>query len=77
MRSYILNVLVEAIAVGIMLVVIGVVGHMIASRVQSHNLNNMYVYAGHLFAFGLIFHLFAEATGMNRWYCANGAHRLA
>jgi len=66
-------VLIEALFVGIIVVVIGVIGHIVTLKLYGHHdLNDMYMFAGHLFMIGVAVHLICEFVGINKWYCNNG-----
>ena len=62
----------EAVSVGVVVVVIGLVLHMISLKLKAHDLNNMTVYSVHLFATAVLAHLLMEYAGVNAWYCSNG-----
>jgi len=63
----------EAFAVGLLVVLIGVVLHYISLKIYGpHDLNNMGIFMVHLFIIGIITHLLCEFTGINKWYCTNG-----
>jgi amino acid permease len=63
----------EALIVGLLVIVIGMVLHYISLKVYGeHDLNDMKVFAIHLFVIGIITHLLCEYTGINKWYCTNG-----
>jgi hypothetical protein len=62
----------EALYVGVVFVVLGLVLHMVSLKVKSHDLNNMTTYSVHLFATAVLAHLFMEYVGVNKWYCSNG-----
>jgi hypothetical protein len=62
----------EAVYVGVVVVVLGIVLHMLSLKVRAHNLNDMKVYAAHLFATAVLAHLAMEYAGVNKWYCSNG-----
>ncbi len=64
---------VEALVLGLALTVLGVVLHLISMQVYKHDMNNLGVCALHLFVFGFVLHLLFEFTGLNSWYCKNGA----
>ena len=68
------NVFIEAFMVGLLVIVIGIVLHYITLQIMGpHDLNDMKVFAIHLFVIGIITHLLCEFTGINKWYCTNGA----
>ena len=66
------KILIEALVVGVVLVAIGMILHVLASKLKQHNMNENAVLAMHFFIVGFIFHLIAEYTGINKWYCSNG-----
>ena len=67
------NVFIEAFMVGLLVIVIGIVLHYITLQIIGHHdLNDMKVFAIHLFVIGIITHLLCEFTGINKWYCTNG-----
>jgi hypothetical protein len=64
----------EAFMVGLLTISIGVVLHYLLLKIYGHHdLNNMLVYIVHLFIIGVTAHLLCEFTGINKWYCTNGA----
>jgi hypothetical protein len=68
-----MNILTEAGAVGVLTILIGVVLHMVSLHVYGpHDLNDMKMFAVHLFMIGVLAHLICEYTGINKWYCKNG-----
>lgn len=66
------KLLTEALLVGVALVVVGMVMHLVISKVHPHDMNNNVVLATHFFVAGVIVHLLSEYTGINKWYCNNG-----
>lgn len=63
----------EALVVGVMVVLLGVVLHHLTIHIYGpHDLNDMKMFAIHLFFIGVVTHLLCEAVGVNRWYCDNG-----
>ena len=64
----------EAFTVGLLVVAIGIVLHYVSLKIYGpHDLNDMSVFLVHLFIIGIITHLLCEFTGVNKWYCTNGA----
>jgi hypothetical protein len=67
------KLLIEALVVGIVVSVLGVaLHHLMVKVIGNHDINNMTVYVGHLFAVGVLTHVLCEVIGVNRWYCSNG-----
>ena len=73
------QLLIEAILVGIVLVVIGYLVTFIISKIYSTNLpkickkwNKNYIMEISLFFIGAFTHLFFELIGFNKWYCKKG-----
>ena len=63
----------EALAVGVVTVLLGVVLHHLSLQFYGqHDLNDMKMFAVHLFFIGVVVHLLCEVTGVNKWYCSNG-----
>lgn len=60
--KYLIQLSIEAIAVGIMLVIV-------MTMMQKTTLDPILI----MFLSGIIVHLGCEATGLNKWYCTNGA----
>lgn len=71
------KILIEALVVGVALVVVGMLMHLIASKFMKHDMNDNVVLAGHFFAAGVIVHLLCEYSGINKWYCKHGVACLA
>ena len=73
------QLLIEAIAVGLMLVVVGTavswgVGRLMGTELPPvcKDWNKNYIMEICLFLTGVIAHFLFEAVGANRWYCKNG-----
>ena len=65
------TLLFEAVAVGLMALVVGVVVHEVLMKVKEHDMNNMKIYAIHLFVIGVSIYLICQYTGINKLYCTN------
>lgn len=61
------KLIIEASAVGLGLVVLWYIFNMLSEKVSKKE--NIII---SLFVVGASFHLIAEFTGMNQWYCKNG-----
>jgi hypothetical protein len=67
------SLLKEATVVGVIAAIVGIVLHTVSLHVYGHHdLNDMVMFAGHLFGVGVLVHVIAEYTGVNKWYCTNG-----
>lgn len=66
------SLLSEALVVGLMSLVVGVIVHSVSMKLKKHNMNDMTVYALHLFVIGILVHLIFQYAGINKWYCTNG-----
>jgi hypothetical protein len=66
------SVFLEAVIVGIGLVVVGMLIHIIACNFKKHDMNDNTVLAYHFFIAGFIVHLLCEYFEINKWYCKNG-----
>jgi hypothetical protein len=63
----------EALALGAICVLVGIVLHYLTVQIYGHHdLNSMSIFVVHLFVIGVGSHLLCEATGINKWYCTNG-----
>ena len=73
------QVLLEAIVVGIMTVIFGnIAGFLVSPFFKTagdtcKNWNQFYVMEISLFLTGFLIHIFCELSGINKWYCINGA----
>lgn len=74
------QVFVEAIVVGIVLVIIGIIVNAMLPKYFKVDLpdsckdwNKKHAMEISLFLTGFTAHLLFEATGINKWYCKNGA----
>lgn len=69
------KLLIEAIVVGIMLVVVSVIvaNLLVPLMTPQHKFfKTDLTFIIVMFVTGVIVHLLCEATGVNRWYCKNG-----
>ena len=66
------KILKEALIVGVLLTVVGMVLHLLTKYVMVHDMNDNKILALHFFAAGVVVHLLCEYTGINKWYCTNG-----
>ena len=65
--------LIEAIVVGISLVVIGLICFCIGNNISILKNKNIYMKLSiYLFVIGLLTHVLYEVIGANKWYCSNG-----
>lgn len=64
----------EALSVGLILMFLGILHSMLLRLFPQwpQDMNNFFIFAFHLFIFGIIVHLLCEYTGINKWYCKNG-----
>ena len=74
-----MNLIIEAIIVGILILVVGTcVSYLIRLCIKStlpqvcKDWNKNHVMEICLFSTGFIAHLLCELTGINKWYCTNG-----
>lgn len=69
---------IEALSVGVMTVVAGIIvlylaKHFISNKNLFHkDKKELYILVGALLITGMLIHLLCEFTGLNHWYCANG-----
>jgi uncharacterized membrane protein HdeD (DUF308 family) len=66
------SLLSEALVIGVMALIVGVIVHSVSMKLKKHDMNNMKVYAIHLFIIGILVHLIFQYAGINKWYCTNG-----
>jgi hypothetical protein len=66
------TVLKEAVVVGIMLTILGMILHLISKQIMAHDMNNNVVLAVHFLVIGILFHILCEVFGLNKWYCKHG-----
>ena len=73
------TLLIEAVIVGVLVVVIGTVVGFFVGRAASVDLptvckrwNKNHVMEISLFLTGVITHILCEVSGLNKWYCKNG-----
>ena len=66
------KILIEAVLVGIGLVIVGMLMHLGVKAFMKHDMNNNVVLAVHFFVAGALFHLLAEYNDINKWYCKHG-----
>ena len=74
-----MNIIVEAIVVGVVIVIVGTVVSALVGMVLGTDLppvcrdwNKNYAMEMSLFLTGALSHLLFEYTGANKWYCRNG-----
>lgn len=74
-----MKLIIEALVVGLSLVIFGNIVGFIVGKLFATNLplackdwNTNYVMEISLFITGFLIHLFFEFTGLNKWYCKNG-----
>jgi hypothetical protein len=72
-----LQLIKEAIAVGILMIGFGYLGSMIAQATWKKTapgeyFNKYHIMEASLFFAGVLAHLTLEALGVNKWYCKNG-----
>ena len=74
-----MKLLIEAVVVGIGVVIIGTLVGYVVGKCLSIDLpklckewNKNHIMEISLFLTGVIFHLLCEFSGLNRWYCKNG-----
>ena len=70
---------IEALVVGILVVIFGTLASFLIGKFFSIDLppackdwNKNYVMEISLFVTGIVTHLICEAIGLNKWYCKNG-----
>tara|TARA_B100001559_G_C16054624_1_gene418581 strand:+ start:237 stop:476 length:240 start_codon:yes stop_codon:yes gene_type:complete len=75
-----LRIALESLVVGVMTVIVGsIVGYLLAKIVSvdlpkiCKEWNKFHVMEISLFLTGVIIHLLCEVSGINKWYCKNGA----
>ena len=75
------RLIVEAILVGIMVVIIGNIVGFLLSKIKTispvtdavcKDWNKYYIMEISLFVTGVFVHLLCELIGLNKWYCKNG-----
>jgi len=74
-----MNLLIEAIAVGIILVIVASLVGIVVGKFMSVKLDEMckkwnknHIMEITLFISGVLVHLLCEYLGINKWYCKNG-----
>ena len=74
------KIFVEAIVVGIMVVVVGtLVGYLLGKSFSvnlpkmCHEWNKNHIMELSLFLTGFLVHIICELSGVNKWYCKNGS----
>jgi hypothetical protein len=67
-----LVVIKEAVAVGLIAMIIGMLIHVVFNYFMPHDMNNKITLAVHFLIVGIVFHILCEVTGINKWYCKNG-----
>ena len=75
-----MGVLIEAVVVGIGVVVLGTVISFVYRMFSKHELppvcndwNKNFAMEICLFLTGFVFHILCEFAGVNKWYCTNGS----
>ena len=72
--SYIQSIIIEGIAVGIGVILVGTLISYLIAKMRNKNtrfLKNPWMIVG-LFLTGFILHVGLDVAGLNKWYCKNG-----
>ena len=73
--KYNIRLLIEAVVVGFVCLVIGVITHIIIMNSLKYlkiKMNDHYVYYISTFISGIIVHILFDLFGGNKWYCKHG-----
>lgn len=73
--SYIQNIVIEGIAVGIGVILVGTLISYLIAKMRNKNtrfLKNPWMLVG-LFLTGFVLHVGLDVAGLNKWYCKNCA----
>ena len=68
-----MNLIKEALLVGIFISVLGLLLHHLASMYMKHDMNDYKIFGYHLFLIGVSGHLILEYFGVNKMYCLESA----
>jgi hypothetical protein len=72
-RNYLFQLLVEALVVGIVLSLFGLILSIFLRKYNGLNYSKTSDLVKLLFVSGMLFHLTCEMTGVNSWYTTHGA----
>ena len=73
--NYYLRLLIEAIVVGVVCLVMGIITHIVLHYTFKYfkvNINKHFVFYLTLFVSGVLVHVLFDLLGGNKWYCKHG-----
>lgn len=73
--NYYLRLLIEALVVGVVCLVMGIITHTVIHYTFKYfkvNINKYFVFYITLFVSGVLVHVLFDLFGLNKWYCKHG-----